>query len=167
MKLFFLLLTPLTRSIQLDVPQHGTRLPLVAFLAVVSFSLIVSTMVWRQCSKAESLRRIAREIQLGENVFQVDIRLGKSTYGYESGWPYPGAPPTEFGAMYGGAVNDFRKELDYLVSRVVRGSPRWCFPQHFKSWPVLVQYDGDKRVTAVFIDGVEITSTMHEHANCV
>ena len=156
------LTTPTSDQTKLDVPKHGVRLPLVAFLATVSFLLIVGAISWRQSSKAASLRRIAREIQLGENILDVDTRLGKSTNGYASGWPSPGAPPTEFGAMYGGVVNDFRQQFDSLVYRVFRGSPRWYPSQPFSSWPVLVQYDGDKRVTAVYIDCVKITSSMRQ-----
>lgn len=64
--------------------------------------------------------------------------------------------------MYGGAASHLREDLDSLVSRVFRGAPSWYRHQHFKSWPVLVQYDRDDRVTAVFVDGVEITSGMHQ-----
>lgn len=142
------LTTPTSEQSKLDAPKHVARLPLVALLAVVSFSLIVGAVSLRQRSTGASLRRIAREIQPGDNLLDVDTRLGKATYGYESGWPYPGGPPTEFGVIYGGAVNDFHQELDSLVSHVFRGSPRWYFPQHFRSWPVLVQYDADKRVPA-------------------
>lgn len=153
------LTTPTSNQTKFDALQHVARQPVVAFLAVVSFLLIVGYVSWVQSSKAASLRRIASEIQLGEIILDVDTRLGKSTYGYG---PPAGAPQTKFGAMYGGTVNDFREQFDSLVRRVFRGSPRWYSSQPFRSWPVLVEYDGDKRVTAVFVDGVEITSSMRQ-----
>jgi len=71
--------------------------------------------------------------------------------------------------MYGGTVDDIRGDLDSLVVRVFRGFPRWYRPQQrpllSSSWPVLVQYDGDMRVTAVFIDGVEITPAVSQRKN--
>lgn len=147
---------------RLNSLQLAARLPLVAFLAVASFLVIVGIVCWQQDSKVAQLKRIAGEIQPGENIFDVDVRLGKSTLCYESGWPYAGAPPTEFGALYGGPVNNLRQQVDSLVLQSFRGSPRWYAPQSFRSWPVLVQYDGDKRVTAVFVDGVETASSKRQ-----
>gem|GEM_PF-2645370 len=157
----FALTTPTSNQAKLDAPQRVARVPLIAVLVLVSFSLIVGAVCRRHCSKVAGLRRIAREIQPGENIVAVDTRLGKSQLGSEYGWQYPGGPPTKFEAMYGGTVDDLRGDFDSLVLRAFRGYPRWYRPQDrpllSKSWPVLVLYDGDKRVTAVYIDGVEVT----------
>jgi hypothetical protein len=163
------LTTPTSNQTTFDAPQRVARLPLVAVLVLISFSLIVGALGWRHCSKAAGLRRIAREIQPGESIVAADTRLGKSQLAAEYGWQYPGGPPTKFEAMYGGTMDDLRGDLDSLVLRVFRGYPRWYRPQNrpllSRSWPVLVLYDGDKCVTAVIIDGVEITPAVRSEQN--
>ena len=141
-----------------DAPQRPL-MPLVMTCAMMSLALLIGIVIWQQRSQLATLRRIAREIQPGENIREVDIRLGKSKFGYS----YPAGPglPDVFGAMYGGAMNDYRENLEHLFRQAFGGFPSWYRTQHEISWPVVVQYDDtNKRVTAVFVDGVKITSAV-------
>ncbi len=123
-------------------------------------TLLVIAIVGFQSSETHNLRKEARKIQLGDEMTKVDAHLGGSIYGYESGWPTAGAPPTEFGAMYGGSMDTLPRKLRPIVRRTFRGVPSWYdrfFVQPPRAWPVLVQYNSDRLVTAVFVDGIEIT----------
>lgn len=108
------------------------------------------------------LRDVAREIQVGDDVLQGDVRLGGASIGYEYGWPSPGAPPTVRGACYGGPLDDLHKGIDSLVWRAWGGQPMWytnSLEKHHRAWPVVLEYDADKRVTIVYVDGVNVTTS--------
>ena len=141
-----------------DAPQRPL-MPLVVACAVMSLALLIGIVIWQERSQLATLRRIGREIQPGENILEVDIRLGKSKFGYS--YPAGLGLPDVFGAMYGGAMNDYRENVECSFRQAFGGFPSWYRPQHEISWPVVVQYDDtNKRVAAVFVDGVKITSAV-------
>ena len=113
---------------------------------------------------------MARGIRVGDDVLEVDARLGASQHGYEYGWPSFGAPPTHQGAMYGGSLDNLHADFDSLIGRVFGGQPSWygnAISQHDGDWPVIVEYDDDWCVTVVYVDGTKITSSTSQRKKAV
>ena len=124
-----------------------------------AMALMVATVVGVQWTKTSALRDSARLIQLGDERAKVDALLGRSYYGYETGWPSPGAPATVIGDLYGGPLNSMHMEMDSIAARSLRGIPQWYnrfFSSNVKAWPVVVEYNSQGLVTAVSVDGLPI-----------
>ena len=148
-----------------DIPVPGRsvfrRLLFGVQLTLVLCALLFGTIVTIHVSKTNDLRNLAHEIRVGDDVLEVDMRLGGSTHGYEYGWPTFGAPPTHQGAMYGGSIDNLHEEFDLLIGRIFGGQPSWytnALSKQFRAWPVVVEYDSKKRVTVVYVDGTQLTS---------
>ncbi len=155
-------------ELQNSIERRSTSLPGRSALSRLSFGvkltlvLCALSFVAIHVSKTNDLRNVARGIRVGDDVLEVDARLGGSTHGYVYGWPSPGAPPTHQGAMYGGSLDNLHEEFDSLIGRVFGGQPSWytnAMSQHYGDWPVVVEYDDDRRVTVVYVDGTKITSS--------
>lgn len=149
---------------QLEIPQppgdskrylrFGLKWPLILF-GTIFFALVAI-----QLYETGSLRNKARKIRIGDNIFQVDERLGGSRYSYESGWPGPGAPPAVRCTLYGGPFDNLHESFDSVVSRAFGGHPSWytnTLSKQMSAWPLRIRYDGSDRVTAVYIDGRKMT----------
>jgi len=134
--------------------RHALNWRMLAGLAAIGLLMPIAATIISQSMRANNLRELARSIRIGDRIDDMDILLGGSTYGYEW-WASNGASVKETGAMYGGSLNTVHEKLDGLVSRTSFGT-QWyntALSQHPKDWPVLIKYNTDRLVTAVFIDG--------------
>jgi hypothetical protein len=128
-----------------------------ASLAGVGVFIAISTaVVCIQFREVQQLRNAASRVQIGDSQGTVRSLLGNAIYHYESGWPSAGAPPTECGDMYGGRLNYLREDIASFVDGKIAGGPRYSVSQGISLWPVMIRYNGDKRVTAVYIDGIKV-----------
>lgn len=140
-------------------PDRNTlsRLWIGVILALVLCILLLAATAAMHGSETNDLRNVARGIRAGDDILEVDVRLGGSTYGFECS-----RPPTHHGAVYGGRIDNLHHHFDSLIGRVFGGRPSWytnTCSKHFRDWPVLVTYDDDRRVTAVYIDGTPAISS--------
>ncbi|MES2792527.1 MAG: hypothetical protein V4719_23135 [Planctomycetota bacterium] len=128
-----------------------------ASLACVGLVVAIGTaVVCIQFREVRQLRNAASRVQIGDSQGTVHSLLGSAIYHYESGWPSAGAPPAEYGDMYGGRLNYLREDIASFVDGRIAGGPRYSISQGVSLWPVIIRYNGDKRVTAVYIDGIKV-----------
>ena len=72
-------------------PNPGEKTPRrVSIYLTASFAFCVVVLLMtiaHHIIRSNDLRQIAAGIQVGEDVLEVDARLGGSQHGYEYGWP--------------------------------------------------------------------------------
>lgn len=143
---------------QLDTTEptndHTRRLPFRFRWSLILIGTLMVAIFAIQLSHTRSLKIVASEIRIGDDIFQVDELLGGSAFGYESGWPSPGAPPTVRCTLYGGPFDNLHESVDSMVSRVL-GGPQMSWytnmlSKQINEWPVRVRYDGSNQITAVY-----------------
>lgn len=135
---------------------HRSWFRIAALICLGMISVTVFVVACIQIKDLRQLKDAARRIQIGDSPKEVHSLLGEPKLGYEGGWPSPGAPPTEYGEMYGGRLDYLRDDLESSVPRNLKEiSPYW-FSRSLRSWPVRIQYNGSKRVNAVYIDCIKV-----------
>ena len=141
----------LSRSIWLSLLMRGSVILLVLGVVVA---------VGLQFATTNELRSAARRIHLGDDRATVHSLLGIPHLGY--GPPMRSAVtfPIVTGEMYGGPLNSMHHRLDSFVRRSFRPDASSLyirrFSQHFREWPVLVEYTPDGHVTGMYEDGVQL-----------
>ncbi|MES2791979.1 MAG: hypothetical protein V4719_20360 [Planctomycetota bacterium] len=58
--------------------------------------------------------------------------------------------------MYGGRLNYLREGIASFVDGRFAGGSRYSISQGISLWPVMIRYNGDKRVITVYIDGIKV-----------
>ena len=145
---------------QETIPEYGPRhrnwfrIAVLTCLGVIVVTVFVVAGI--QIKELRQLKAAAGKIQVGDSPREVYSILGEAKLAYECGWPSPGAPPTEYGELYGGRLDYLREDLESFANRKLEGVSPYSFSRSIRSWPVQIKYNGSKRVSAVYIDCIKV-----------
>lgn len=134
--------------------RNWFRIAVLTCLGMIVVSVLVVACV--EFKELRQLKNSASRIQLGDSPRDVHLILGEPKLGYESGWPSPGAPATEYGELYGGRIDYLREDLESFVRGKLAGAFPYALSRSIRSWPVRIQYNGSKRVSAVYVDCIKV-----------
>ena len=137
-------------------PRHRNWFRITVLTCLVAIVVSVFVVAGIQIKQVRHLKAAARRVKLGDAPRDVYSILGEPKLGYEAGWPSPGAPPTEYGELYGGRLDYLRDDLASFANAKLAGVTSYSFSRSIRSWPVLVQYNSSKRVSAVYIDCIKV-----------
>lgn len=130
------------------------RIAVLTWLGLIVVTIL--TLAGIQFRDLQYIKAATSRIRIGDSPKDVYAILGEAKVSYECGWPSRGAPPTEYGELYGGRLDYVRDDFEAFLHRNVTAIPPNLFNRSLRAWPVMVKYDARKRVTAVFIDSVKV-----------
>ncbi|MDB5384925.1 MAG: hypothetical protein JWM11_571 [Planctomycetaceae bacterium] len=133
--------------------SNWRRIAVLGGLGIVVAFIFVAVFI--RLKELHELKDAARQILIGDSPAKVYSLLGNPTHGYVSGSPSAGAPSPEYGDIYGGRIDYLCHDLAVFVDLRTAGLVQYSYFRNFASWPVRIHYNGDKQVTAVYLDGIQ------------